>query len=336
MQANTPPFTVALINLGTPSRPDRAAVRSYLKTFLSDRRVVDLPRWLWWLILNGIILNVRPGRVAKLYQAIWTDEGSPLLVYSRRLAARIEHELSEVTGTRIPVHLAMTYGEPGMALLGKAMREHGHTPMVVLPLFPQYSATTTGAAFDALAKALARCPDIPQTLFIREYATHDAWLDAIVRSIEQYWSEHGAGDRLLISFHGIPERYEKQGDPYPAECRRSAESIVARLGLPAGRHAVAFQSRFGREEWIKPYTDELLKSWGQEGVGRVDVICPGFAADCLETLEEIEVQNKELFLESGGKALHYIPCLNDRPEHAQALSRVILSCLKPAVSDSTP
>ncbi len=328
MQANPPPFTVALINLGTPARPDRQAVRSYLKTFLSDRRVVDLPRWLWWLILNGIILNVRPGRVAKLYKAVWMDEGSPLLVHSRRLAARIEQELSEVVGTRIPVHLAMTYGEPGMPALGKAMREYGHVPMVVLPLFPQYSATTTGAAFDALAKALGRCPDIPQMLFVREYATHEAWVEAIARSIEQYWSQHGAGDRLLFSFHGIPERYQQQGDPYPAECLRSAEQIVARLGLQPGRHAVSFQSRFGREEWVKPYTDDTLKQWGHEGLGRVDVICPGFAADCLETLEEIEVQNKELFLEAGGKALHYIPCLNDRPEHAQALSRVILSRLK--------
>lgn len=325
MQAKHPPFAVALVNLGTPSRPEPAAIRSYLKTFLSDRRVVDAPRLIWWFALNLVILNIRPRRLAKLYKAIWTPDGSPLLAYSQRLAAKLEQELSECLGQSIPVHLAMTYGEPSLSQLGKLMRNNGHCPLVVLPLFPQYSATTTAAAFDALADTLRECPDIPELHFIRHYGEHDAYIDALVRSIEHHWKKHGRGQKLLFSFHGIPESYQKKGDPYPSECLATAHQVATRLQLNEDQYTVGFQSRFGRQEWIKPYVDHLITDWAQSGIKHIDVICPGFATDCLETLEEIAIQNRDRFIENGGEHFHYIPCLNDQSDHARALARVILT-----------
>ncbi len=325
MQAKSPPFAVVLVNLGTPARPDAAAIRSYLKPFLWDKRVVDAPRWLWWFILNGIILRFRPRRIAKLYQSVWTPDGSPLMAFSQRLAARLEQELSECTGQLIPVHLAMTYGEPGLDQLGSVVRRHGHCPLVVVPLFPQYSSSTTAAVFDGLARQLQRCPDIPELRFVRNYHTNEAYIDALARSIEQHWKQHPKGDKLLFSFHGIPESYQQKGDPYPAECLETARLVAARLALPDDQYAVAFQSRFGRQEWVKPYTDVMIEDWARQGIHHLDVICPGFATDCLETLEEIAIQNKERFLEHGGRTFNYIPCLNDSPDHARALARVVLA-----------
>lgn len=324
MQAKHPPFAVVLVNLGTPSRPDAAAIRSYLKPFLWDRRVVDAPRWLWWLILNGVILRFRPHRIAKLYKAIWTAEGSPLYVYSQRLTVKVEQELSECLGQAIPVHMAMTYGDPGIAQLGKMVRRHARCPLVVLPLFPQYSSSTTAAVFDALARTLTHCPDIPELHFIRNYNEHDAYIEALVRSIEQHWKKHSRGEKLLFSFHGIPESYQQKGDPYPGECLATARLVAARLQLHEDHYAVAFQSRFGRQEWIKPYADHMITDWAKNGVRHIDVLCPGFATDCLETLEEINIQNKALFLKHGGQHFNYIPCLNDSSDHARALARVIL------------
>lgn len=322
---NSPRFGVMLVNLGTPENPDAASVRKYLAEFLSDSRVIRVPRLLWWLILHGIILRVRPGKVAKLYQTIWTDNGSPLMDFSRRQQAALQAWLSQTTGGEIPVELAMSYGEPSLAAAGRRLATTGVERIVVLPLYPQYSSTTTAAVFDGLARALQRCPDIPELVFIRDYWRRDDYLAALAASIREYWDEHGEPDRLLLSFHGIPQRYEDTGDPYPSHCSGTARGVASRLGLTDQQWSESFQSRFGREEWVKPYTDELLAQWGADDhINRVDVVCPAFAADCLETLEEIEEQNRVTFLEAGGKDYHYIHCLNDRPDHIRMLGQLIL------------
>lgn len=325
MQAQHPPFAVMLVNLGTPARPDAAAISTYLKPFLWDRRVVDAPRWLWWFILNGIILRFRPRRIAKLYQSIWTPDGSPLQAFSQQLAAKLEQELLAICSVSIPVYLAMTYGEPSIQQVGKFMRRHGQCPLIVVPLFPQYSSSTTAAVFDSLARQLAHCPDIPELHFVRDYHQFEPYIDALARSVEHHWRQHARGERLLFSFHGIPESYQQKGDPYAGECLATARLVAQKLGLHENQYAVAFQSRFGRQEWVKPYTDKLLIEWAEQGIRKIDVICPGFATDCLETLEEIAIQNKERFIEHGGETFNYIPCLNDTPEHARALARLVLS-----------
>ena len=318
-----PPFGVLLANLGTPKAPTTEAVREYLAEFLWDKRVVDAPRPLWWLILHGIILRTRPGKVAHAYQAVWTDDGSPLMRISRRQQQALQEELSARYGFEVPVALAMTYGEPSMEQAGRELRAAGVKNMLVLPLYPQYSATTTGAVFDRLAKGLQACPHLPQMRFINEYHVQPGYIRALANSVREYRAEHGSGERLLMSFHGIPERYENNGDPYPSQCRATAQAVAAELGLNDDQWLCSFQSRFGREEWVKPYTDETLEAWGKAGVGRVDVISPAFAADCLETLEELDMQNRELFTAAGGQDYHYIPCLNDRRDHIELLADLV-------------
>ncbi|WP_317622655.1 ferrochelatase [Ketobacter sp.] len=323
------PFGVMLVNLGTPENPDAASVRKYLAQFLSDPRVIRVPRLLWWLILHGIILRVRPAKVARLYQTIWTDEGSPLMAISRRQQAALQTRLTALHGSEIPVELAMSYGEPSITTAGRALANRGARRILVLPLYPQYSSSTTAAVFDGLANALQRCPDLPEILFIRDYWQRDDYLQALADSVQTFWDEHGRPDRLLMSFHGIPQRYEDSGDPYPSLCRQTAAGVAAKLGLDEQQWSESFQSRFGREEWVKPYTDELLQTWGQDdAINRVDVLCPAFAADCLETLEEIEEQNKVVFLEAGGKQYHYIPCLNDQPAHIEVFANLVLERAK--------
>lgn len=323
--SNAAPFGVILVNLGTPSSPDADGVRRYLAEFLSDTRVIQIPKPIWWCILHGIILRVRPARVAKLYASVWTDAGSPLLAFSRRIQAGIANELNKMSGTDIPVELAMTYGEPSMRAAGRALAQKKCRRIIVLPLYPQYSATTTAAAFDRLARDLKPCPDLPELIFIRDYWSDAAYLDALASSVREHWAEHGQGDRLLMSFHGIPKRYEDQGDPYPAECRAHAAALADRLGLETDQWIASFQSRFGKAEWVKPYTSDQLERWGKDSdIKSVDVICPAFAADCLETLEEIKEENREIYQAAGGKNYRYISCLNDRPDHVRALAGVIL------------
>lgn len=319
------PFGVMLVNLGTPEKPDTSSVRKYLAEFLSDPRVIHVPRWIWWFILHGVILRFRPRKVAKLYKSVWTDAGSPLMVISLRQQHALKQMLEQSCGQSIPVELAMTYGQPSMEKAGRALAQQGAKRLLVLPLYPQYSATTTGAVFDRLAKALKPCPDIPELHFIHDYWQRADYLDALANSVKEYWHEHGKPDRLLMSFHGIPQRYEDKGDPYPSHCRGTAIALAERLGLEPHQWSESFQSRFGREEWVKPYTDVLMEQWGKDDtINRVDVISPAFAADCLETLEEIKEENRAIFLEAGGKDFHYIPCLNDRPEHIRALSNLVL------------
>jgi ferrochelatase len=312
-------FGVLLVNLGTPEAPTAKAVRRYLAEFLWDRRVVDVPRPLWWLILHGIILRFRPGRVAKGYASIWTDQGSPLMAISRKQRQALEDALNKAFGGDVPVELAMTYGQPSMEQAGLALRKAGVSKMLVLPLYPQFSSSTSAAVHDRLARGLQRCPHLPEIRWINEYHQHPAYIQALANSVREYWAEHGRGDKLLMSFHGIPQRYEDRGDPYPTQCRNTAKALAKALELNEDQWLCSFQSRFGREEWVKPYTDFTLKDWGTQGVGRVDIISPAFSADCLETLEELEVENRHVFMEAGGQAYHYIPCLNDRPDHIQMM-----------------
>lgn len=323
--SSKPRFGVMLVNLGTPEAPTPDAVRRYLGEFLWDQRVVDVSRPLWWLILNGIILRIRPQRVAKAYASVWTDQGSPLMKVSQAQAIELKQRLEDMLGTSVPVELAMTYGVPTMESAGQAFRQAGVERIIVLPLYPQFSATTTGAVFDRLAKALKPCPSLPELHFIRDYHQNSGYIEALANSVREYQAAHGMPDRLLMSFHGIPQRYARQGDPYPQQCEATAQALAEALGLEADQWALTFQSRFGREPWLQPYTDKTLAEWGRSGLERVAVICPGFAADCLETLEEIALQNAEIFTEAGGGTLDYIPALNDRVDHIQMLADLVVS-----------
>ncbi|ATX81113.1 ferrochelatase [Mariprofundus ferrinatatus] len=315
---------ILLTNLGTPDAPTRAALQDYLAEFLWDPRVVEQPRWLWWLILNAIILNTRPAKSAALYEKVWTDEGSPLLATGKRQREKLEAALQERGIGAVHVELAMRYGNPSIRKGLEALREKNCDRMIVLPLYPQYSATTTGSTFDAVAKVLKEWRRVPRLTFIDAYHDQPLYIEALAASIRDHWKENGKAERLLLSFHGIPESYFENGDPYPCHCRKTARLVREALGLDETQLQLAFQSRFGKEPWVQPYTDETLEKWGKEGVESVDVICPGFAADCLETLEEIAMENREVFLGAGGKRYSYIPALNDSDAHVQALTQVVL------------
>ncbi len=320
---NESPIGVLLVNLGTPKAPTTSAVRRYLREFLSDRRVIDTPKIIWWFILNGVILLIRPSKVAKLYQSVWTDQGSPLLAISRRQAQALAVKLEEKYPDSYRVELAMTYGTPSIPDALKSIQEQGCQRVVVLPLYPQYSATTTAAVFDRWATALRDVVDIPETRFIKKFHAHPAYIAALAVSVSAHWQEQGKPDRLLMSFHGIPERYVANGDPYVAQCQATARALAQALQLEDKAWKMSFQSRFGPAAWVQPYTDEVLKQWAGEQLKRIDVVCPAFAADCLETLEEISVQNRELYQHAGGGEYLYIPALNDRPEFIDCLVELV-------------
>lgn len=322
VQASLPRTGVLLVNLGTPEAPTAAALRPYLAEFLGDPRVIESPRWLWWLILHGFILRVRPARSAAAYRRIWMPEGSPLRVHSEALSAALGHELAG-RGGAVPVRLAMRYGRPGIADTMAALQREGVGKLVVLPLYPQYSATSTGSVVDAVADALKALRWTPQLHLLSDYHAHPAYLDALAASVREHWETHGRGERLLMSFHGIPQRYARAGDPYAEQCRATARGLRERLGLDADSAPMSFQSRVGREPWLAPYTDITVRELGAQGVRRLDVICPGFAVDCLETLEEIAMQNRDFFRAAGGEELSYIPALNARPDHVRLLTALL-------------
>ena len=305
---------ILLANLGTPDAPTPDAVKRYLRQFLSDKRVVDTPRLLWWPLLRGVILPLRAPRVAKLYQSVWMDEGSPLMVYSRRQQQALAARLPDT-----PVALGMSYGSPALesAVDELLAQDVGH--IVVLPLYPQYSCSTVAAVWDELARILAKKRAIPGISFIRDYADDASYIDALAASVRASFAVHGEPDMLLLSYHGIPQRFAQEGDDYPQRCRDTTRELVSALGLSPDRAMMTFQSRFGREPWLTPYTDETLKMLGEKGVKHIQVICPGFAADCLETLEEIAVQNREVFLEAGGQKYEYIPALNADRAHIEMM-----------------
>jgi protoporphyrin/coproporphyrin ferrochelatase len=314
---------VLLVNLGTPEAPTTAAVRRYLAEFLWDPRIVEAPRWLWWLVLHGVILRVRPARSAALYREIWTDEGSPLLVHGRRQAAALQLRLAEDWPGEIRVVLAMRYGRPSVEEGLETLRTLGIGRLVVLPLFPQYSGTTTGSVYDAVTRVLGGWRWLPELRFLTHYHDHPGYIAALAASVREHQTGRGRPQRLLFSFHGIPRRYLDAGDPYHCECHKTARLVAEALDLPRDAWALTFQSRVGREEWLKPYTDEVLEAWGREGLGKVQVLCPGFSADCLETLEEIAGQGSAQFREAGGGTLEYIPALNERPDHIAALADLV-------------
>jgi len=319
-----PTTGILLINLGTPDAPTPAALRRYLREFLADPRVTEMPRWLWWFILHGIILRIRPRRSALKYQKIWTEAGSPLLTISQAQSQALQKVVDAHFVGPMRVALGMRYGNPSIAAALEQLRQANARRILILPLYPQYSAAATGSSFDAVTDVLKRWRWLPDVRFISHYHDQPAYIRALAEQIKNYWSKQGTPDKLLFSFHGIPKRFFLAGDPYHCECHKTARLVAAQLDLKEEKWQVVFQSRFGREEWLKPYTDHTLTALGKAGLKRVDIICPGFAADCLETLEEINQENRQIFLQAGGQAFHYIPALNDNVEHIQALLDLVI------------
>ncbi len=314
---------VLLVNLGTPDEPTPKSVRRYLAQFLSDPRVVELPRLLWWPILHGVILRIRPARSAEAYQKIWTEQGSPLLLNSRDVTRSLADKLSARLSGAVHVELAMSYGSPSIEDALGRLHANFVRRIVVLPMYPQYSGTTTASVFEAVTRAVGRRRWIPEFRFINHYHDSKGYISALAASIRDHWDRRGRGERLLFSFHGVPRRTLLAGDPYHCHCQKTARLVAEALELDADSWHVSFQSRVGREEWLKPYTDETLEAWGQDGVGDIDVICPAFSVDCLETLEEIAMAGAETFSAAGGGELRYVPCLNARDDHIAFLSRLI-------------
>lgn len=319
---------ILLINLGTPEAPTTKAVRPYLKQFLSDPRVVEIPRALWWLILNGIILNTRPKQSAQKYAAIWTADGSPLAVHTRALAKYLQGYIGEALGSGasrqpVVVEWAMRYGQPAITDTLQAMKAQGCDRVLVVPLYPQYAASSTGSAMDAVADAIKAMRNPPEIRFIKHFHDHPAYIDALAQRVQSHWQKHGRGQHLLMSFHGVPKFSLAKGDPYHCECQKTARLLAEKLGLSKEQYTLAFQSRFGKAEWLKPYTSEQLHRLGKQKTAKLDVICPGFMADCLETLEEIAMEGKTEFVAAGGGEFRYIPALNAEADAVRALWQVL-------------
>jgi len=317
------PSTTAVLfcNLGTPDEASTPAVRRYLREFLSDPRVVEIPRAAWLPILYGIILPLRSSKSAAKYRTIWTPEGSPLKVWTERQAKRLQGWLGE-QGHRVKVRYAMRYGTPSIARELDALKAAGATRILILSGYPQYSGTTTASLVDAVASWARRTRNVPELRFVNRYHDDRGYIDAVARRIERHWLEHGRAEHLVMSFHGVPERTLHLGDPYHCECQKTGRLLAARLGLSAADYTLSFQSRFGRAKWLEPYTEPSVITLAQRGVKRVDVVCPGFIADCLETLEEISQEVREAFVHAGGREFHYIPCVNDETEWIQALGAI--------------
>ena len=314
---------VLLINLGTPEAPTAQALRAYLKEFLWDRRVVEIPRPVWWLILNGIILNTRPGKSAQKYASIWRAEGSPLKIYTERTATLLKGHMGERVRQPVVVEYAMRYGQPSVAARIAAMKAQGVDRLLVVPLYPQYAASSTGSALDAVWQALLHTRNPPEIRTLRSFHDHPGYIQALRQSIERFWAERGRPEVLVMSFHGIPRRSLDLGDPYHCECQKTGRLLAEALGLAPEQFRITFQSRFGRAEWLQPYTAATLEKLGKAKTRRVDVVCPGFVADCLETLEEIGMEGKADFLQAGGGEYHYIPALNDRLTWINALTDLV-------------
>lgn len=314
---------ILLTNLGTPDAPTKSALRRYLGEFLWDRRVVDVPRPLWWLILHGIILRTRPARSAKAYQAVWSEAGSPLMVTSQHQQQKLQRHLDDLAPDRYVVALGMRYGNPSIATALDELQNSGADKITVLPLYPQNSCSTTASTLDAVSDAFRCTRAVPHLRFIADYHEHPLYIQALAESVREQWRMHEAGEKLILSFHGTPVRYRDEGDPYYRQCMRTAELLTTELALAEEQWQVTFQSRFGREEWLQPYTDKTLEQLAQKGGKRVDVICPGFSADCLETLEEIAGENREGFLQAGGEELNYIPALNERDGHIAMMAQLV-------------
>jgi ferrochelatase len=325
--AALPECAVLLCNLGTPDAPDAPALRRYLAEFLADPRVVEIPRWAWWPILHGIVLRTRPAKSAAKYARIWTSEGSPLKVWTEKQARLLEGYLGQ-RGHRVAVRPAMRYGAPSIASVLSSLKAAGVGRILVLPLYPQYCAATTASVFDAVAVWAQRTRTLPELRFVNSYHDDAGYIDALAKSVTDHWMVNGRGEQLVMSFHGVPARTLALGDPYHCACRKTARLLAERLTLKPGQWSVTFQSRFGKAKWLEPATEPTLRTLAAQGVQRVDVICPGFAGDCLETLEEIAIEARSAFLAAGGKEFHYIECLNDRHEGMAALAAIALRHLQ--------
>ena len=331
-----PPRTAVLFcNLGTPDQPTAQAVRPYLREFLSDRRVVEIPRLLWLLILHGIILRTRPAKSAAKYASIWTPQGSPLRLWTDKQAKLLQGWLGQ-RQHQVQVRWAMRYGSTSIASQLDALQADGVTRVLVLPAYPQYSATTTASVLDAVYQWAQRTRRIPELRFVNHYHDHTGYIAALAANVQRHWQSHGKPDRLVLSFHGVPERTLQLGDPYHCECFKTARLLAEQLGLQAQDYQVTFQSRLGRAKWLQPYTEPTLVALAQAGVGRVDVLCPGFSSDCLETLEEINIEARHRFLQAGGREFHYIPCLNDNPDWISALGHITEQHLQGWNTQQTP
>jgi ferrochelatase len=316
-----PRTAVLLVNLGTPDEPTAPALRRYLAEFLSDPRVVEIPRLVWWLILHGVILRTRPARSAAKYATVWMPEGSPLAVWTQRQAQALAQHL-ERGGHEVLVRHAMRYGNPSVAEVMDGLRAEGATRVLVLPLYPQYAAATTASVGDSVMKWAMAARRTPELRFVGEYHDDPGYIEALAQRLQAHWQAHGRAEKLVLSFHGVPERSLLMGDPYHCQCHKTARLLAERLGLARDQMLVTFQSRFGKAKWLEPYTEPTLRSLGQQGVKSVDVMCPGFVADCLETLEEIAQEAREAFLESGGQQFNYVPCLNDDAPWIAALAAI--------------
>lgn len=313
---------VLLVNLGTPDAPTRKALRRYLKEFLSDRRVVEIPRALWWFIMNFIILPFRSGKSAAKYKLIWTREGSPLRVHTEKQAALLNTMLAERGHHGVTVRYAMRYGSPSLPQVLDQLKADGCDRIAILPAYPQYSGTTTGSIWDAVFAHYAQVRNVPELRLVKHYHDHDGYLDALRDSVLEYWENHGRGDKLVMSFHGVPKRTLLLGDPYHCECHKTARLLAERLRLGPDEYVVSFQSRFGRAEWLQPYTAATVAGLARMGARRVDVICPGFTSDCLETLEEINMEVRREFEAAGGQDYHYIACLNETPAWIAGMAEI--------------
>lgn len=310
---------VLLINLGTPDRPVCPGLRDYLGEFLMDPRVIELPKLFRAILVKGIIVNFRSHKSAATYREIWTEDGSPLLINSLSLGEKTAERL----GNEFDLEVAMRYGNPSVEKKVKALHDRGVREIVVIPLYPQYSGSTNGSTFDAVAQALSKQRWVPSLRFVSDYYQYDSYIKAIGDSVLKHWQAHGRKQKLVMSFHGVPKKYITRGDPYQSQCAESAKRIANYLKLADDEWQLVFQSRFGAEEWLQPYCDQTLKNYPSQGVKSIDMICPGFSADCLETLEEIEGENKEYFMQAGGEHYSYIPCLNDSDAHADLMAEIV-------------
>jgi len=319
---------VLVTNLGTPKAPTASALRTYLREFLSDPRVVEIPRIVWMMILHGIILRVRPKKSAALYKSIWTEEGSPLLVISKKQKAKIEQSLTDKYGEHVSVALAMRYGEPSIEHALNTFQESGVNDIIVLPLYPQYAGPTVASTFDAVVNTLQKWRWIPSLSFISGYHDNPKYIEALKYRVTEHIKQHGKPDKLVLSYHGMPQRFLEQGDPYYCFCHMTTRLLIESLGFEKNDYVLTFQSRFGKAQWLQPYTDVTLENLAKEGNKHIAIMSPAFSADCLETLEELEHENRAVFIEAGGEAYHYIPALNDDELHIEALVDVISASIK--------
>ena len=323
MTAAKPKVTIILANLGTPDEPTVPAVRQFLKQFLSDQRVIEIPKPIWQIILNLFVLPFRPKRVAHAYEMVWNQDSPMREILMQQVEAVQKSLIQQYPEYELNIIPAMTYGNPGIASVLETLSQNPQDHVILFPLFPQYSATSTAPLFDAFAKWIPKQRNLPGISFIRDYYQHPLYIQSLAQSVCEYQAEHGKAEKLLMSFHGIPQPYADKGDPYADRCRLTAKLVAEALGLSENEWAISFQSRFGKQEWVKPYTDVLLEDWGKQGVKSVQIMSPAFSADCLETLEELAIQNEEVFKDAGGESYAYIPALNSRDDHLELLNHLL-------------